>query len=102
MQIQVIANGNSGTPLDRLCAVTGEHQRNDSGYPIVYASAYAEGGLVAILEVRALRGEREILVMECNAQQIQAVLVWQSDTKEDIEDLVLHLVRNIQFNTEDF
>lgn len=95
MQIQVITTDQQGTPFDLLKEVTGRLEKNSHGYPIVYASAYAEAGLVEILEVRACRGERELLVMECNARQIQAVLEWQSAAEQDVdlEDLVLHLVR---------
>lgn len=59
------------------------------------ADAYAVDGLLGILEVRSARGEREILVMGCSREQIQAVLKWQSctDGDEELEDLVLHLVR---------
>ena len=63
---------------------------------MVHAHAYAVSGLLGILEVRAARGEREILVMGCSRDQIQAVLEWQSETEEvaDLESLVLHLVRS--------
>ena len=39
--------------------------------------------------------DKEILVLECSRDQIQAVLEWQSATDEvvEFEDLLLHLVR---------
>ncbi|MNL81888.1 hypothetical protein D3C87_2091250 [compost metagenome] len=59
------------------------------------ADAYGADGLVDILEVRAADGQREILVLNCSRQQIQAVLDWQSSTEDnnELEDLELHLVR---------
>lgn len=61
---------------------------------IVHAEAYDPAGLVAILEVRA-ETERELLVLECSREQIQAVLEWQSQTDDftEYENLLLHLVR---------
>jgi hypothetical protein len=66
---------------------------NESG-KIVHAEAYDPAGLVAILEVRAA-SDKEILVLECSREQIQAVLEWQSATDEavEFENLLLHLVR---------
>jgi hypothetical protein len=66
---------------------------NESG-KIVHAEAYDPAGLVAILEVRAV-SDKEILVLECSRDQIQAVLEWQSATDEvvEFENLLLHLVR---------
>jgi hypothetical protein len=51
--------------------------------------------LLEILEVRAAAGQREILVEECNPQQIMSVLEWQACTEEDPDytDLVIHLAR---------
>ncbi|MNY83832.1 hypothetical protein D3C86_2268870 [compost metagenome] len=59
------------------------------------ADAYGADGLVDILEVRAADGQREILVLNCSRQQIQAVLDWQSSTEDnnEFEGLELHLVR---------
>jgi len=66
---------------------------NESG-KIVHAEAYDPAGLVAILEVRAV-SDKEILVLECSRDQIQAALEWQSATDEvvEFENLLLHLVR---------
>lgn len=66
---------------------------NESG-KIVHAEAYDPAGLVTILEVRAV-SDKEILVLECSRDQIQAVLEWQSATDEvvEFENLLLHLVQ---------
>ncbi|WP_311968564.1 hypothetical protein [Pseudomonas baltica] len=63
--------------------------------PMVYAEAYDPQGLLGILEVRAAGGNREMLVLNCSAEQVLAALEWQSCTEENVEfeDLVLHLVR---------
>lgn len=94
MQIQVI----SGTPFEQgymVGVVYAGLTRTSDGFPVVQAEAYAALGLLGILEVRAARGEREILVMECSRDQIHAVLEWQSETEDcvGLEDLVIHLVR---------
>ena len=98
MQIQVIAERDRDhaiTEIRRLNAVMSQ-----LGYEsrTVYAEAYAADGLVEILEVRANRGQREILVMDCSQAQVQvqvqAVLEWQvCDDEGQLEDLVIHLVR---------
>lgn len=61
----------------------------------IHAEAYGAQGLVQILEIRAANGEREILVLGCRRDQIQAVLEWQSATDEaiELEELILHMVR---------
>lgn len=63
----------------------------------VHAEAYGAASLIDILEVRAEKGDEEVLVLECSKEQIQAVLEWQSETDEvvNLEDLVLHLVRKM-------
>ncbi|WP_343077670.1 hypothetical protein [Pseudomonas sp.] len=94
MQIQVIAKRDQDhaiTEIRRLNAVMSQ-----LGYEsrTVFAEAYATDGLVEILEVRANRGQREILVMECSREQVQAVLEWQAcDDEGELEDLVIHLVQ---------
>jgi hypothetical protein len=66
-----------------------------SGNRTIFAEAYAICGLVDALEVRANRGEREILVLNCTDSQIRGVLGWQSwDEEEEFESLVIHLVRS--------
>ncbi|MGG7555058.1 hypothetical protein [Pseudomonas sp. ES3] len=81
--------------LGRFLKELEEHLGDDS--KPVYAEAYGAEGLVEILEVRAVN-EREILVLSCSREQIQAVLKWQSETDEviELEDLVLHLVKRVQ------
>lgn len=67
---------------------------------MVHAEAYSAAGLVEILEVRSAT-EQELLVLECTREQIQAVLEWQSASDEviELENLVLHLVRQVQPTT---
>ncbi|POR62989.1 hypothetical protein [Pseudomonas syringae] len=95
MQIQVItecARDNFVKQIRRLNAVMSQLGEESL---TVFAEAYATGGLIEILEVRANRGDQEILVLDCSREQIQAVLEWQSETEDlvDLEDLVIHLVR---------
>jgi len=94
MQIQV-TNGSRPGDLTYLIGfvIAGLKQRAD-GLPIMHAGAYAVDGLVGILEVRAIRGEREIVVMECSRAHVRGVLEWNScDDDGEFEDLVIHLVR---------
>jgi hypothetical protein len=94
MQIQVITESdrdNAITEIRRLNAVMAK--LGDESLT-VFAEAYAADGLVEILEVRASRGQREILVLDCSREQVQAVLEWQAcDDEGELEDLVIHLVR---------
>lgn len=94
MQIQVIS-GTSLQEAEIANAIFAGLKVTSHGFPLVHAGAYAIDGLLGILDVRAGRGEREILVMGCSRDQIQAVLEWQSETDEiaDLDDLVIHLVR---------
>lgn len=94
MHVQVItAEGQNGATnrlrhLKELKAWFGESSR------IIHAEAYAPDGLLKILEVRAAN-DFEILVLECNREQIEAVLLWQSETEEvaALENVLVHLVR---------
>jgi hypothetical protein len=94
MQVQVITGGDGSSNmlkhLKELQEWIGEPAKT------VYAEAYGAAGLVEILEVRAAN-EKEILVLDCSREQIQAVLEWQSANDEmiELEDLVLHLVRRM-------
>lgn len=96
MQVQVIiregqdGRGNVLRHLKELQDWIGEPAKT------IYAEAYGASGLVEILEVRAAN-EREILVLDCSRDQIQAVLEWQSTTEDmiELEELVIHLVRQI-------
>lgn len=91
MQIQVIANPENTEVVNDLDRRVG----NETGRPAVSAGAYGASGLVTILWVRAEGGQREILVVDCDRDQIQAVLEWRSEMEESVEfdDLVIHLVR---------
>jgi hypothetical protein len=93
MQIQVMNRSGSNDASDVIGVVLARLNETSNGY--VQADAYAVDGLLGILDVRAARGEREILVIGCSRDQIRAVLEWQSctDGDEELEDLVLHLVR---------
>jgi hypothetical protein len=94
MQIQILAGSDTSAPLqDRVTEVT--RQMGNDHRKTVQAEAYGADGLVDILEVRATDGQREILVLNCSRQQIQAALEWQSSTEDhnEFEDLELHLVR---------
>ncbi len=94
MQIQILAGSDTSVPLrDRVTEVM--HQMGNDHRKTVQAEAYGAKGLVDILEVRATDGQREILVLNCSRQQIQAALEWQSSTEDnnEFEGLELHLVR---------
>nr|WP_236732635.1 hypothetical protein [Pseudomonas amygdali] len=81
--------------VDPVSMVIAGLKRTEHGYPVVHADAYAVDGLLEILDVRAARGEREIMVLQCSREQIQAVLEWQLEAKDavDLEDLIIHLAR---------
>ena len=94
MQIQILAGSDASVPLqDRVTEVM--RQMGNDHRKTVQADAYGTDGLVDILEVRATDGQREILVLNCSRQQIQAVLDWQSSIEDsnEFEGLELHLVR---------
>jgi len=94
MQIQILAGSDTSAPLqDRVTEVM--RRMGNDHRKTVQAEAYGAEGLVDILEVRATDGQREILVLNCSRQQIQAALDWQSSTEDnnEFEGLELHLVR---------
>ena len=95
MQIEVVIESRTTDAADLIPFLTACLTETGDGLPIVHADAYAVEGLLEILDVRATRGEREIMVMGCSRDQIQAVLEWQSETDDhvELEDLVIHLVR---------
>ncbi|WP_122532561.1 hypothetical protein [Pseudomonas viridiflava] len=95
MQIQVMCDASINEAEDAVGLVLAGLKRTEHGYPLIHADAYAVGGLLGILDVRAARGELELVVLQCSREQIQAVLEWQSETEDvlDMEDLVIHLVR---------
>lgn len=63
MQIQVMSEQSSGHAVDAISVVIAGLKRTAHGYPVVHADAYAAGGLLEILEIRAARGERELMVL---------------------------------------
>jgi len=94
MQIQILAGSDTSACLQERVTELMNQMGNDHR-KTVQAEAYGAEGLVDILEVRATDGQREILVLSCSRQQIQAVLDWQSSTEDnnEFEGLELHLVR---------
>lgn len=92
MQIQVINDQEQDHAIAEISRLN--MAEFGSGSRTVFAEAYANSGLVDALEIRANRGEREILVMNCTRAQVHAVLEWQAcDDEGKLEDLVIHLVR---------
>lgn len=92
MQIQIVAGTAQAQQIRvmELLDELGSDQRKT-----VLAEAYGPNGLVDILEVRGIDGQREILVLNCTRRQIQSVLNWQSceEDNDQFVDLVLYLVR---------
>jgi len=95
MQIEVITESGSGNSAEFISHLIARLKQTDDGMPVVHANAYAVDGLLDVLDIRASRGEREMVVMGCSQDQIQAVLRWRSENCEndDLQDLVIHLVR---------
>ncbi|WP_312773719.1 hypothetical protein [Pseudomonas rhodesiae] len=96
MQIQVIAGEGLDGAMKQLKHLKELQEWIVGANQMVYAEAYSAAGLVEILEVRGAT-EKELLVL----QQIQAVLEWQSAMDEviELENLVIHLVRQVQPKT---
>ncbi len=95
MQIQVMSEFPLDPAVDSVSMVIAGLKRTEHGYPVVHADAYAVDGLLEILDVRAARGEREMMVLQCSREQIQAVLEWQLEAEDavDLEDLIIQLAR---------
>lgn len=95
MHIQVIADPSSVGSLAEIKRLGAVMEALGYASNTVYAEAYGGAGLVSILEVRAMRGQKEILIVDCTRDQVQAVLEWQAcdDDQGLYEDLVIHLVR---------
>lgn len=94
MQIQVINDRDRDSAVEEIHRLNAVMAEFGSESRTVFAEAYAPSGLVDVLEIRANRGHREILVMDCTRTQVQAVLEWQAcDDEGELEDLVIHLVR---------
>ena len=103
MHIQVITGEGKNGTTEQLRNVRELLQWFGTPTKPIHAEAYDRAGLLQILEVRAAVGiQREILVLGCSREQIQAVLEWQYDTDEqtELEDLVIHLVRKISNSTK--
>ena len=101
MQIQVIDGSRRDDLSDLINSLVAGLRATADGLPIVHAQAYAIDGLLGILEVRAVRGEREVLVLDCSRAHVQAVLEWNSCHDEgELEDLVIHLVRTQDHSPE--
>lgn len=95
MQVQVFMGDAGDGKTSKLQKIQDQLVAAGTVAPIIQAGAYAEEGLLQILEVRAAGGQREILVDDCSRLQILKVLEWQSCTEDDpsFDDLVIHLVR---------
>jgi hypothetical protein len=92
MHIQLIT-GQGKTA--RLQALLADLQASGKEARIIEANVYTAEGLRSIMDVVASGGQRTLLVDDCSAEQIEAVLMWQSDADEDdqLDDLEIHLVR---------
>ncbi|MFH0022842.1 hypothetical protein ACFZAC_14710 [Pseudomonas fluorescens] len=95
MQIQVFMGNAGDGQISKLQSVQDRLDLAGQSAPIIQAGAYAEEGLLQMLEVRAAAGQREILVDDCSRQQILRVLEWQScvEHEPDLDGLVIHLAR---------
>jgi hypothetical protein len=95
MQIQVFMGNAGDGKTSKLQSVQDRLEFSGESAPIIQAGAYGEDGLLETLEVRAARGQREILVDDCSRQQILRVLEWQScvEHEPDFDGLVIHLAR---------
>jgi deoxyhypusine synthase len=95
MQVQVFMGNAGDAKTSKLQEIQDELIAAGQVALIIQAGAYAEEGLLQILEVRAAGGQREILVDDCSRLQILKVLEWRSCTGDDpsFDDLVIHLAR---------
>lgn len=95
MQVQVFIGNAGDGKTSKLQEIQDRLIAAGKNTPIIQAGAYAEDGLLQILEVRAAGGQREILVDDCSRLQIMKVLEWRSCTEDQssFEDLVIHLAR---------
>lgn len=94
MHIQLIVERERDNAIEEIRRINAVMTQLGYEGRTVFAEAYGADGLIQILEVRASGGQREILVMECSREQVQAVLEWQScDDEGELDDLVIHLVR---------
>mgnify|MGYP003396825206 CR=1 FL=1 len=95
MHVQVFLGNTGNRKTSKLQEVQDRLIASGINAPVIQAGAYAEDGLLAILDIWAAAGEREILVEDCSRLQILKVLEWRSCTEDEpnFEDLVIHLAR---------
>lgn len=95
MQVQVFLGRAGDGKTSTLQEVQDRLIASGINAPVIQAGAYAEDGLLAILDIWAAAGKREILVEDCSRLQILKVLEWRSCTEDDpsFDDLVIHLAR---------
>ena len=95
MQVQVFMGNTGDGKTSKLQEIQDQLIAAGQVASIIQAGAYADEGLLQILEVRAAGGQREILVDDCSRLQILKVLEWRSCTEDDpdFNDLVIHLAR---------
>lgn len=95
MHIQVLIGNADTSGHSQLQQVQDRLVEAGRDFPVIQAGAYAEDGLLTILEVRLNAGQREILVDDCTRAQILHVIAWQTCLEDDprFEDLTVHLAR---------
>lgn len=95
MQVQVFIGNTVDGQTSKLQEIQARLIAAGRNTTIIQAGAYAEDGLLQILEVRAAGGQREILVDDCSRLQILKILEWHSCAEDDpnFDDLVIHLAR---------
>ena len=94
MHVQVIASGDQNGATNRHRHIEELRDWFGESSKVIHAEAYAPNDLIKILEVSAAT-DYEILVLECNAEQIVGVLLWQTEIEEvaELENVLVHLVR---------
>lgn len=94
MHVQVIATGGQNGATNRQRHLEELREWFGESSKVIHAEAYAPNDLIKILEVSAAT-DYEILVLECNAEQIVGVLLWQTEIEEvaELENVLVHLVR---------
>jgi len=95
MLIHVLMGNAGGCGQSQLQQEQDRLAKAGKDHSIINAGAYANDGLLSILEVRFHAGQLEILVDDCTREQILQVLAWQSCVEDDdrFDDLVVHLAR---------
>lgn len=95
MHIQVLIGNADTCGRSQLQQVQDRLVEAGQDFPVIQAGAYAEDGLLTILEVRVNAGQREILVDDCTKGQILHVIAWQTCLEDDprFEELTVHLAR---------